>query len=934
MKNNIIKNIISDKTKIIRTTVLLLGFGFFAVSQALANSKEASATSSVKKSQLKNIAPVVSAKKVSPKVSAKKVASVVSAKKVASVVSAKKVSSKVSAKKSKEHKNATVYYLTIDYKTVNIAGKKAKAMVINDSLPAPTLYFKEGKKAIIYATNKMNVETSIHWHGILLPSFQDGVPYLTTPPILPGQTYKFEFTLKQSGTYWYHSHTGLQEQRGLYGPIVVEPKRKTLYYNKELVLTLSDWTNENPKSVLKALKRGSEWYAIKKKSALSLVEVIAGGALGAQLSLWKQRMPGMDISDVYYPAFLINGKTEQHYPGFTSGEKIRLRVINAAASTYFQLAIGGKPFLVSVDGMDVKPLRVNKLLHAIAETYDFLITLPKGKSIEFKAMAQDGSGFAVARIGNGEMLKGPALIRPDSIQQMKLMAQMHGGHKEHDMHKGHDMHKDHKMQKDHGMHKGHNMHKDHKMMKHKGHDMNKGHNMKHKDHKMMKHKGHGMHKDQGARTIQSEHKSHSMHKDQGARTIQSEHKDHNMHKGHDKHKGHAMKQKDHSMHKDHKMMKHKGHKMHKGHGMHKRHSVQNQKKSVGDEKVLSYDQLKALKKTSFKKNKNILHLHFNLTGNMRRYVWSMNNRVLSQSDIIKIKKGETVRIHLNNTTMMHHPMHLHGHFFRVLNKQGEYSPLKHTVDVPPMQTVVIEFNPEEKGDWIFHCHVLYHMKSGMSRVFRHGERDPRLANYPISKSLNMDKQWYMWGELHAMSNRADLELAFSNTKNKISMEGTTSWVDENYRFDEKWEGSASYERFLNNNFRLYAEIEIKNEDRFESSGYDFRGLPDIPFLEKETYKIGFRYLLPYFFEWDVSITSHFLIEMSLEYELLLFPRTEFFAEWEWLVYSPELSNFSDMNWLQEHEWSIGLHYMLSKNFSFIASYHNHYSYGAGISWQF
>ena len=213
------------------------------------------------------------------------------------------------------------YRLNINYKTVNFSGKDRKAMVINNSLPAPVLYFKEGGKAIIYVTNQMDVATSVHWHGILLPNFQDGVSYLTTPPIRPGQTHKFEFYLKQSGTYWYHSHTGFQEQRGVYGAIVIEPKQKRWEYDHDLVFVLSDWTDENPKEVLRSLKRGSEWYAIQKGTTQSLSQVIQKKALGSQLKMWKQRMSGMDVSDVYYEAFLLNGHRQQVYSDFRAGEK-------------------------------------------------------------------------------------------------------------------------------------------------------------------------------------------------------------------------------------------------------------------------------------------------------------------------------------------------------------------------------------------------------------------------------------------------------------------------------------------------------------------------------------------------------------------------------------------------------------------------------------
>ena len=734
--------------------------------------------------------------------------------------------------------DATVYHLTVDYKTVNFTGQNKTAMVVNDSLPAPTLYFQEGKKAIIYVTNKMDEETSIHWHGILLPNFQDGVSYLTTPPIKPKKTHKFEFTLKQSGTYWYHSHTGLQEQRGVYGAIIVEPKKQKHKYDHDLVLVLSDWTNENPTDVLRTLKRGSDWYAIKKGSALSLSQIVAGGALGAQLKMWKQKMPGMDISDVYYPAFLINGKKEQNYSRYKAGETVRVRIINAAASTYFWLSFGGEaPLLISADGIDVHPIPVKKMLQAIAETYDLLITIPEKKSIEIRAMAQDGSGAASATIGKGELLKAPVILKPDPIKQVKAMAKKHSG-----SHTGHSSHSTHSQMNSHS------------------------------------HTNHHFGKDQNPLKKMPTHKSHPQNKN---KTIQG--------------------------------IKHSEHKKHE---------------------KFNYDSLRSTQKTSFPKTNALKELHFNLTGNMWRYVWSINGKTLSKSDIIPIKKGETARIHLNNTTMMHHPMHLHGHFFRVLNKQGEHSPLKHTVDVPPMETVTIEFDPNEEGDWFFHCHVLYHMKSGMSRVFRHGERkDPRLNTYSISTALNSDNQWYRWGEANLMSNQLDWELVTSNTKNKLIWEGAFSWVDDNYNVDTNFETELSYEYFISDFFRFHFGIEMQDlPKRFikETNRNSF-------FISEEQFfgKIGFRYLLPYFFDLGVNLNHKAQLQINLEYELLLFPRTEFFTEWEWTMdFGLAHSWPSEKIWEQEHEWSVGLNYMISKSVSIIASYSNHFSYGAGINLKF
>ena len=209
------------------------------------------------------------------------------------------------------------YELTIDQETVNFTGKDVEAMTINGSIPGPVLEFTEGEYAKIHVTNKMDVETSVHWHGILLPNFYDGVPYLSTPPIRPGETFTYEFELKQSGTYWYHSHTGLQEQRGVYGSIQINPREKKMDYDKDLVLVFSDWMDEDPHEQLRNLKRGNEWYLIKKGQTQSLNKVLAKNALGAKLKMSWQRMPDMAISDNYHDLFLVNGKPEQEYTGLS-----------------------------------------------------------------------------------------------------------------------------------------------------------------------------------------------------------------------------------------------------------------------------------------------------------------------------------------------------------------------------------------------------------------------------------------------------------------------------------------------------------------------------------------------------------------------------------------------------------------------------------------
>jgi len=317
------------------------------------------------------------------------------------------------------------YELIIAKGKVNKAGKAVMGMTINGQIPGPILEFTEGEYAVINVTNKMDVETSIHWHGMLLPNFYDGVPYLSTPPIEPGHTLKYEFAIKQSGTYWYHSHTMLQEQSGIYGSIVIHPKEEALEYDKELVLMLSDWTNEKPMDVLRNLKRANEWYGIRKGTATPLNQVIKRGAFGAQLDFWRQRMEGADIADVYYPAFLINGEQKVEYPELEPGEKIRLRIINGGASTSFWMTFGGEdPLLVSADGLDIVPVKKNKTFIGVAETYDFILTIPTEGKAEFRITAQDGSGTASAFLGKGEVLPADLIPRPDKIGMMQKMAKM------------------------------------------------------------------------------------------------------------------------------------------------------------------------------------------------------------------------------------------------------------------------------------------------------------------------------------------------------------------------------------------------------------------------------------------------------------------------------------------------------------------------------
>ncbi len=760
------------------------------------------------------------------------------------------------------------YTLTLREGMVNKAGKEVKGMTVNGGIPGPTLEFTEGEYAVIYVKNEMSVETSIHWHGLILPNFFDGVPYLTTPPIEPGHTLKYEFPIKQSGTYWYHSHTMLQEQSGVYGSIVIQPKEKTLEYDKELVLMLSDWTNEKPMNVLKNLKRGNEWYSMKKGTSTPLNQVIARGAFGAQIDFWRQRMEGADIADVYYPAFLINGEEKVDYPQFKAGEKVRLRIIDGAASTSFWMTFGGDmPTLVSSDGLDVVPVKRNKTFIGVAETYDFIVEIPENGKMEFRITAQDGSGMASAFLGTGDVLAAPDVPRPDKIAMMQTMAKM-------------------KMK-----------------MGAPALKANPG-----KDERYEMKEKYGMQMD----GMKMDSSKMNMTKDSMA--MDSSKMDHS--KMDMKKDSSSMKGMDHSkmdMKNDTTMMDmEKPSKMDMSSDMKK-----DGMKGMDLFSEYKYDYLKSPEKTTYDKDIPVNEILLNLTGNMNRYIWSMNGVPLSETDKIKIKGGQVTRITLNNLTMMHHPMHLHGHFFRVINENGEYSPLKHTVNVPPMKEITIEFYGEEYGDWFFHCHILYHLMGGMARVFSYDTpRDERLKEFPVSKLVNETDMWYSWGMVDAASHMTELNLVTSNIRNQFN-------VSAEYGWNKNLEAEVSYERYLFDYLRVFGGVNIENE--MEDSLEELN----------TTAIAGIRYLTPYLFNLDLRLDSELRPQISLSREIMIFPRTAIFGVYE---YQADFGWVNDLpagdNFEKEVTWSAGMEYFLSRNFSLMGSYDNRFGAGGGLSIRF
>jgi len=620
--------------------------------------------------------------------------------------------------------------LTIAREQVSIEGRDVEAMTINGGIPGPVLRWKIGDLARIHVTNEMDVPTSVHWHGLLLPNRQDGVPGLTTPGIRPGQTHTFEIPIHHAGTYWYHSHTSLQEQRGVYGAIVIEPEptdqERAQPFDRDVVLVLSDWTNRDPHDVLRLLKRGSEWMSIEKGTAQSLWGALRAGELGAVFRRSLIRMPPMDISDVSYDAFLTNGERDHSAFG-RPGERIRLRVVNASASTYFYLGLGERPLrIVAADGLDVEPVETNRILMGIAEAYDFDLRIPDEGRLEFRATAQDGSGRTSAWFGDG------APIRAEPVPRPNLYAMRHGDHR----------------------------------AKHANAPEHQAHR-------------------NDAPTTPVPHETHS-----------------EQHHGAHGHAAGPAISDSHSSHTDHSM----------------RPTTTAPKERVppalpDPRPMPPYDLLRATSSSALDPEAPRRTIRLRLTGNMDRYVWSFDGKTLAEADLIPIRRGEVLRVELENTTMMHHPLHLHGHFFRVLTDPRDpeatpRAPLKHTVDVAPMATTTIEFLADADHDWFFHCHVLYHMKSGMSRIFHYegSAPDPDLSE----ERANLFRDpWYAWANASVLSNFTDGLLSTSNTRHELAAEWEIGWQGVEDAVDHEVTGLYRYH--FNRFYRVFAGGSFEEE---------------------------------------------------------------------------------------------------------------------------
>lgn len=694
-------------------------------------------------------------------------------------------------KASQLYPHATIVEYTLDIAESSLApaGRPVRALTVNGSVPGPTLRFSEGDVARILVRNHLSDdETSIHWHGLLVPNLEDGVPYITTPPILAGESRTFEFLLKHAGTYWYHSHTGLQEQRGVYGSIVIEPKTGSAPHphfprvDRDEVIVLSDWTNENPEDVMQTLLRGSNWYAIRKASAQSVIGAAKAGQLREYFSRERSRMQPMDVSDVAYDAFLVNGRPRYSISG-KPGETIRLRVINAAASTYFYLSSATGPLkIVAADGMNVVPIRQRRLLIGMAETYDLLVTIPDLGAWEVRATAQDNSGYASLILGSGTEHSAPA---PGHLN------------------------------------------------------------------------------------------TYSMNDALTAVLDQLDEAD--------------RASDDEALHAE------------------------------SDRPLPPYKRLRSPTRTTLPTEAPKREVTLKLTGDMNRYLWSINDQAIDEQSTVAVNKGEILRLVLVNNTMMHHPMHLHGHFFRLIDPDADetdYAPLKHTVDVPPMSRRIIEFYANEDRDWLFHCHLLFHMKAGMARILSYpagAEMSARGTQATGSSALSGQQGYtpnlgeharphtYSWADLVILSQMSMGFGTIQRGRSNLNLAYELGWEKVAQR---DYEIEATYSRYFNARWTAFAGYRRTNIGEGRDAGI-----------------VGAVYRLPYFADLTGSVQTNGKIRLALGKMVQISSRLS-------------LSTRAKYDTAENFSWQAGLSYTLSKRFSLISMYDSAHDLGAGLGIRF
>ena len=577
---------------------------------------------------------------------------------------------KISPRRETQELSGTEFNLTIDKINVNITGEPAVATAVNSMITGPTLRWKEGDEVTINVTNNLADTTSIHWHGIILPPAMDGVPGISFDGLPAGETFTYPFPIIQSGTYWYHSHSGFQEQTGVYGAIVIEPKEEILDYDEEYVINLSDWSDEKPESVYRKIKLSADYYNFKQRTVGDFFsEVSEKGFLAAfnERKMWNEMaMTDRDLSDVtgYTYTYLMNGQNPatNFNALFKNGEKIRLRFINSAAMTFFDVRIPGlKMTVVASDGNYVQAVEVDEFRIGVAETYDVIVAPEDNKAYAIFAQSLDRSGYALGTLTyNANIIAAIPQMDPLPILSHADMGMNMSGID----HSGHDMSamKDNKEEINEPM--------DHSAM---GHDMSSMKETPKKKETAMKCGG-GM-------DMSTSKPKMDMQKPKIPITPLEE---------------------DRGVHTTMRAMDPQYRLDDPGVGLRN-----------NGRKVLTYADLRSLTPTTHDRYPD-REIILRLTGNMERYMWSINGIAYKDAKPLEFKYGERLRITYINDTMMNHPMHLHGMWSDLETGDDNYLPKKHTIIVQPGSKISFRVNVDAKGSWAYHCHLLYHM-SGMFR---------------------------------------------------------------------------------------------------------------------------------------------------------------------------------------------------------------------------
>ena len=569
--------------------------------------------------------------------------------------------------------SGTEFDLTIDSLSVNFSGRERTAMAINGSIPGPLLRWREGDTVTLRVRNRLPQDTSIHWHGILLPANMDGVPGFSFAGIAPGGLYEYRFEVKQSGTYWYHSHSAFQEQLGVYGPLIIDPREPEPFtYDRDYVVMLSDWTDESPARVLAKLKKQADYYNRGRRTLGDFIDDVADQGWSDTLSnrwAWaKMNMSPTDLADVSGETYtyLLNGQVpDGNWTGlFEAGERIRLRLINGSAMTYFDFRIPGlKLTVVTVDGQLVEPVEVDELRLAVAETVDVIVA-PDGSQDAYTLFAQsmDRSGYARGTLAVRQGLSAP-VPQPDPRPELSMSDMGHGDHGSHaagaqqPMAPGATGHEAMNHGEMNHAQMGHSQ-TDHGQMNHAG--------MTGMDHSAMDH---------GGAISNSPMQTHPA-SETGNPLV------------------------------DMQTMMPVAKLDDPGIGL-----------RDNGRRVLTYADLRStFPDPDGREPTRTIELH--LTGHMERFAWSFDGIPFADAEPVGLTYGERVRFVLVNDTMMHHPIHLHGMWSDLEDEQGNFKVRKHTIDMPPGARRSYRVTADALGRWAYHCHMLMHMDLGMFREVR------------------------------------------------------------------------------------------------------------------------------------------------------------------------------------------------------------------------